>query len=202
MSAAAIAAPERLPTATSGEHATAWWGMLVLIATEATFFGALIFSYFYLALDKSAWPPAGLEPPELARPLIGTGLLLGSSLPMWWADRSAARGRLGRVAVALAVSMSMSTVFLLIQMLEYATKRFGPQANAYTSIFYVTTAFHSMHVFVALLMSAVVQLRVWLGHFTAERHLAVEILSMYWHFVGGVWIFIFAVLYLSPRLLQ
>ncbi len=198
----AVAAEGRLPTATSGDRAPAWWGMLVLIATEATFFGALIFSYFYLALDKSQWPPAGIKPPELARPLIGTALLWGSSLPMWWAEHSARKGLMGRVALSLAVSMGMSTMFFLIQMLEYATKEFGPQVNAYTSIFYAITAFHGMHVFVALIMSAVVQVRVWLGHFTAERHLAIQVLGLYWHFVGLVWVFILGSLYISPHLLQ
>jgi heme/copper-type cytochrome/quinol oxidase subunit 3 len=48
-------------------------------------------------------------------------------------------------------------------------------------------------------MNLVVQLRAWLGHFSAERHLAVTNAAMYWHFVDAVWIVVFISLYLSPR---
>ena len=38
------------------------------------------------------------------------------------------------------------------------------------------------------------------GHFTSERHLAVQNGAMYWHTVDIVWIGIVSALYLSPRL--
>ena len=38
------------------------------------------------------------------------------------------------------------------------------------------------------------------GAFTAERHLAVQNVSLYWHFVHGVWLFVFVSLYLLPSL--
>jgi heme/copper-type cytochrome/quinol oxidase subunit 3 len=48
-------------------------------------------------------------------------------------------------------------------------------------------------------MNVVVQVRAWLGHFTADRHLAVTNAGLYWHFVDAVWIVVFVSLYLSPR---
>jgi cytochrome c oxidase subunit 3 len=38
------------------------------------------------------------------------------------------------------------------------------------------------------------------GAFTAERHLAVQNVSLYWHFVHVVWLFVFVSLYLLPAL--
>jgi cytochrome c oxidase subunit 3/cytochrome o ubiquinol oxidase subunit 3 len=37
------------------------------------------------------------------------------------------------------------------------------------------------------------------GTLPAERHEAVEIAGLYWHFVDVVWIFIFTAIYLIPQ---
>jgi cytochrome c oxidase subunit 3 len=65
----------------------------------------------------------------------------------------------------------------------------------------VITAFHGVHLFVGMLMSAWTQARAWAGHFTAENHLAVQNASWYWHFVDAVWIFVFAIVYVSPHVM-
>ena len=41
--------------------------------------------------------------------------------------------------------------------------------------------------------------RSWLGHFDEHRHLAVQNVSWYWHFVDVVWIFIYLILYWTPH---
>jgi heme/copper-type cytochrome/quinol oxidase subunit 3 len=87
-----------------------------------------------------------------------------------------------------------------MQGIEYHNKQFGPTVSAYDGIFYTTTTFHGAHVAIGLLMNLYVQIRAWLGHFTEERHLAVQNAGLYWHFVDFVWLFIFASLYISPRL--
>ena len=53
-----IAIPGRkLPVGSKGHLASGWLGMLTLIATEATLFAYLLFSYFYLASHAlGTWP--------------------------------------------------------------------------------------------------------------------------------------------------
>ena len=177
------------------------WGIALFIATEAALFGCLLFSYFYLRVSAATWPPAGIEPPELALPLLGTALLLSSSIPMWFAERSIRRGRQGGLALGLALSFAMGATFLGIQVIEYAREPFTPSTNAYGSLFFTITGLHGLHVLAGLLMNGVAQVRAWLGHFSARRYLAVQNTALYWHFVDAVWIFIFAALYLSPHLL-
>ena len=41
-----------------------WWGMLVVIASEATLFGALLGTYSYLRLNTPSWPPDGIPRPR------------------------------------------------------------------------------------------------------------------------------------------
>ncbi|HEY7064797.1 MAG TPA: cytochrome c oxidase subunit 3 [Chloroflexota bacterium] len=201
MSARAIPASGRLPATTTGARATGWWGMVLLVATEATLFACLLTSYFYLRASNATWPLGDIEKPSLLLPGILTVILLSSSAPMHWAERSIRRGDGGRLALGLAISFLLGATFLSLQVIEYSRESFTPQTNAYGSLFFTITGLHGAHVLIGLLMSAVVQLRTWLGQFTARRHLAVQNVALYWHFVDAVWVFVFLSLYVSPHLL-
>ncbi|MEZ4570017.1 MAG: cytochrome c oxidase subunit 3 [Thermomicrobiales bacterium] len=73
--------------------------------------------------------------------------------------------------------------------------------NAYASLFFVITGFHGLHVVVGLLMSIYLQLRVWKGHFSPRRYLAVQNVGLYWHFVDVVWLFVLLTVYITPNTL-
>jgi heme/copper-type cytochrome/quinol oxidase subunit 3 len=175
-----------------------WWGMVLLIATEAALFAYLLFSYFYVGSLGPAWPPTG--PRELTLALPNTILLLASSGTMIWAERSARRGRQGGLRLGLLLTFAMGIVFLGIQLREYGQASFTPQTDSYGSLFYTITGFHGAHVLAGLLMLAVIQIRAWLGHFGPRRHEAVSNVALYWHFVDAVWLAVFTSLYLTPRL--
>lgn len=172
--------------------------MVLIITTEAMLFAYLLFAYFYLAsMAKTAWPPSGA--PELALVLPNTIILLASSGTMWWAESGIRAGSQLRLRLGMLGTLLLGLVFLVIQGIEYSRKGFALQANAYSSLFFTITGFHGAHVFVGLLFNIVVQIRAWLGHFTANRHLAVTNAAMYWHFVDVVWLVVFTSLYLVPH---
>ena len=181
-------------------HPTAWWGMVILILTEATLFGGLLSSYFFIRAINHTWPLGGIKAPDLHRISIFTGVLLGSSIPIFWAEAAIKRGNLRRLRVGLAVSWLMGAAFFVNQVLEYRSLGFGPRTNAYGSLFYAITGLHGAHVVIGLLISLVVQLKAGLGRLSAERHLTAQVFGLYWHFVDGVWVFVFASLYLSTHL--
>ena len=177
-----------------------WWGMVMLIATEATIFASLLASYFFIRAGSAEWPPVGIEAPKLERIGVFTVVLLASSIPLVVAERAIARGQVRRVRRLLALSFVMGLVFLVHQGFEYVDLHFGIQDNAYGSLFYVITGLHGLHVLIGLLMSLVVQAKAAVGRITAERHETLRVFSMYWHFVDVVWIFVFTSLYVSPHL--
>jgi len=195
---ATVAVERRLPLDGEGKSAPGWWGMVLLIVTEASLFVYLLFSYFYLgSMARGPWPPSGL--PELRLALPNTGVLLLSSGAMWWAESGIRRGDETRLRLGLMLTLLLGAVFLGIQLVEYRHQSFTPATSAYGSLFYTITGFHGAHVAVGLLMLAVVGLRAWLGHFSSRHHLAVTNVSWYWHFVDAVWLAVFTSLYLSPR---
>jgi heme/copper-type cytochrome/quinol oxidase subunit 3 len=176
------------------------WGIACLIATEASLFGYLLFSYLYLgSIARGPWPPSG--PPELRLVLPNTILLLLSSGSMYWAESGIKRGFAGRLRAGVVLTLLMGTGFMIVQGIEYTKLPFTPQSNAYGSLFYTITGFHGAHVIVGLVMLAVIAVRAFLGHFDSRRHEAVTNVSWYWHFVDAVWLAVFTTLYLAPNLL-
>ena len=181
-------------------RAPGWWGMALVVATDATIFALLLASYGYLGFaGNGPWPPPGSERPQLAIPLVGTVVLLASSAPIAWAEAGIRRGDVRRLAIGIGIAMALSAGFVVLQAIELTRKAFAPQTNAYGSAFFTITSFHGLHVIVALLLGAVLLVRAWRGGLDRERHLAVQNVALYWHFVGAVWIVILAVLYLSPQ---
>jgi cytochrome c oxidase subunit III len=178
----------------------AWWGMVVLIMTEATIFVGLLSAYFYTRALSPAWPQGGIAPPELSRIWVFTIVLLASSAPVVVAERAIRADRLGRVRAMLALSFVLGVAFLINQIVDYRDLGFGLRDNAYSSLFYVITGLHGLHVLVGALMSIVVQLKAWMGKLSSQRHLTLSVFGLYWHFVDAVWIFVFSSLYLSAHI--
>jgi heme/copper-type cytochrome/quinol oxidase subunit 3 len=177
--------------------------MVFLVATEAMFFTILLTSYWYLRFRHGpVWPPDGIKRPDLLLVGIMTPILLISSAPMRWAELGIKSGRIWQLRLGLFLTFVLGTTFLTLQSIEYLSKvkEFTPRTDAYGTLFFTITGFHGFHVLVGLLMNLWLQYYAWRGRFRADRYLPVEVVTLYWHFVDAVWIFIFATIYLSPHL--
>jgi heme/copper-type cytochrome/quinol oxidase subunit 3 len=188
------------PPPTDRGYDRGFWGIAMVIATEAVIFLGLVSSYFFLWAGSKQWPQGGIEAPPLARILIFTPVLLLSSVPIFWAEAAIRRGRVMQLRIGLFIAFLMGLAFLVNQADEYRALTFGWRDNAYASIFYTTTGLHGLHVFVGLLISVIVQIKAALGRYTPHRHTNVQVFSLYWHFVDVVWIVVFSSLYLAPHL--
>ncbi|HSH59037.1 MAG TPA: cytochrome c oxidase subunit 3 [Acidimicrobiales bacterium] len=204
MSTTTAAGPDSASAVTQEPHGgrgTAWWGMAVLIMTEATIFASLLSSYFFLQASSKEWPLGGIEAPELSKISLMSVVLLGSSGPMFWAEHGIRKGQVWRLKAGLIMVILMGlSFFCFLAFYEYPELTFGIKDNAYASIFYMTTALHGAHVVGGLLMLGVVLMKAFQGKITAERHVTAQVVGMYWHFVDVVWIFVFSSLYLSAHI--
>lgn len=201
MSVNAVIRADALPTKVSGSRAPLWWGMVFLLVVEATVFATLVTSYFYLRSRATEWPPAGIAPPALLLPTINAVILLVSSGAIYWADSGIRQGDQRRLKLGLAVGFVLGVLFLTLKAVEYSDQSYDWTTNAYGSIVWTITGFHSAHVVGLLGKTIAVGVLAWQGYFTRERHLGVQINGLYWHFVVAAWVPLYAVLYLSPRLL-
>jgi cytochrome c oxidase subunit 3 len=73
------------------------------------------------------------------------------------------------------------------------------QANLFGTTYYSLVGLHAFHVTVGLLALLTVALITLLGQLRQEHAERAEVLSMYWHFVDGVWVVVFIVVYVIGR---
>jgi cytochrome c oxidase subunit I+III len=181
----------------------AWWGMLLLVCTEATLFAVLLTSYFYLrATSTGGWPPDGIEDPRLLLPILMSLLLVSSDIPMVIADRRIRHGDRTGLEIGAAITFVMGAGFLILQFVEYRDDigKFHPQTDAYGSLFYTINAIHALHVLAGLFLIGWVFLRAREREITRRNSIAVQVTSLYWHFVHIAWLVILVSLYLSPHI--
>jgi heme/copper-type cytochrome/quinol oxidase subunit 3 len=188
------------PAVPARSYSTAWWGMIMLISTEAMVFAILLATYSYLEATDRVWPPTGVLRPELRLSFPFSFILWGSSIPIFWADAAIRKGRVRSLQIGLVLSGLMGLAFLLYTLKEFHDLRFGWRDSSYGSVFYTIVGLHATHVFVGLLMNAVVSIKAFQGKFSARRHESIDVFSLYWHFVDGVWVFVFGFLFLGIRL--
>jgi heme/copper-type cytochrome/quinol oxidase subunit 3 len=178
-----------------------WWGAALLVATEATLFGTLIASYFYLYSHATQWPPPGVERPSVALPLALTGALVATSVPMFLASAAARGGRRGVAASLIALAVAVQAGYLAVQIIELQgdLDSFTPRTGgAYASSYYTVLVAHHVHVLLGILMNCWLLSRLAFG-LTNYRVVATRVIALYWYFVNAVGIAVTLTI-LSPSL--
>jgi len=182
-----------------GGRSINWWGMIFFITSEALIFANFIAAYLYLEIRNGNWQ----LPTDLTYPLINTFILLASSIPVRIAGAAIAKGNQRNLKIGLFFTALMGAIFLGGQVYEYTGlfgQHFTPQATIFGSSFFMLTGFHGLHVTVGVLFLVICLLRSLRGDFTAKKHFAVQAAEMYWHFVDGVWVIVFSLVYLLPHI--
>jgi heme/copper-type cytochrome/quinol oxidase subunit 3 len=163
----------------------AWWGMVILIATEATLFTALIGTYFYLRFKTPTWPPDGIPEPKALVPLVLAGVLALTSIPMLLASRAARDGRLAATRLLLLSALVVQTGYFAYSVHDFRSQieKVPIDQNAYTSIYYTLLGADHAHVFIGLLFNVWLLGKIARG-LTLYRVNAAQAITWYWHFVN------------------
>jgi cytochrome c oxidase subunit 3 len=124
---------------------------------------------------------------------------VASSITIHFAHHALLKGNRKRFVRLLGVTLLLGFVFLGGQVYEYyefiVHKGFTLTEGAYGSAFYGLTGLHGLHVGLGAVLLSIIFIRALFGHYSAEKHVSVSTVSMYWHFVDIVWIFLVVVLY-------
>jgi cytochrome c oxidase subunit 3 len=177
---------------------TALVGMLLFIASEVMFFGGLFATYFNA---RAGVPAGGWHPPpgghlDLPLAAVLTAVLVSSSFTMQFGVWAIRRGDQGKLRLWTAITLGLGILFLGGQLYDYSQLGFSIADSSFGTVFYTLTGFHGAHVFGGVVGLTIVLARTMRGQFTGRNHVAVEAVSMYWHFVDVVWIFVFSTIYL------
>ena len=192
----------------AGGRSVNWWGMIFFITSEALIFANLIAAYLYLEIRQGFWLLPNGEPlivfsgPSLVPSvilLVNTAILWSSSFAARLFGRALAVGDQRQLKIWLLVTAIMGAIFVTLQFgVEYPhllSLGLTPQASIFGSAFFTLTGFHGLHVTIGVLFLLICWLRALRGDFAGKRVFAVEAVEMYWHFVDGVWVAVFGVVY-------
>jgi cytochrome c oxidase subunit 3 len=170
-------------------------GVVVWLASEVMFFGGLFAAWFVLKAHNGAlWPPPG-EEIEALRMAIGTAILITSSVTMHFSVQTAEHGRNRASLRWLAATVALGAVFLINEVLEWSTLTFGFSSSAFSTIFYLLTGFHGLHVLGGLILMTVVAWVVFGRGSRAPTAASIRVTSYYWHFVDVIWVVLFLTVY-------
>ena len=189
-------------------------GMWIFLVTEVMFFGGLFMAYLlYRVWYPVAWSEGSAEL-DIVLGGTNTAVLIGSSLTMAMAVRSAQTGFRRATVVYLLLTMALGLTFLVIKFFEYKHKydlghipgpNFhyeGPlasQVEIFISLYFALTGLHALHMVIGFGIMSVILWMAVKGRFSPEWYTPVELAGLYWHFVDIVWIFLFPLLYLVDR---
>jgi cytochrome c oxidase subunit 3 len=202
------------------QHACERLGIWMFLATEILFFGGLFGAYTVYRL----WYPGEFElaSSHLNRTIatVNTVFLITSSLTMTLAIRSAKLGDKGALIRNLLITFALGAGFMVLKGFEYAqdfeenllpgprfAANFRDDAVArgldpgklqlFLCFYYIMTAIHGIHILVGL---GCILWLVWearRGTIPPENYSTVEIVSLYWHLVDAIWLFLMPLLYLA-----
>lgn len=175
-------------------------GMSALIVGESAIFTIFVVAYVFY-MGKSLTGPTPQQVLEV--PILGTICLLSSSFTIWRADKAIEADRMVRFTLWLAVTIIHGAVFLMGTALEWKKLIYQHgltiSTNLFGTTFYSLVGLHATHVVVGLfLLSAtfVFSLFGWVDSRQSERF---GVIALYWHFVDGVWVVVFTLVYLIGR---
>lgn len=181
-------------------------GMYIFLASEVMFFGSLFAVYFYLFGSHIVWPP---PPPSATNefyvnwypiPVVNTVVLFSSAFTCHFAADAIAHGIRRRFFILWTATILLGLAFEFGQLYEFISA-FGRgmtlTVNSFASAFFIMTGFHGAHVLGGLILLTLVLYRATKGQFSAQHHVGVAAVTLYWHFVDVVWFFLFLILYIG-----
>jgi cytochrome c oxidase subunit 3 len=188
-------APER--TLSPGQ-----WGVLSFLLSEVALFGTLIVVYLFY-LGKDVVGPTPRQALSLLLVVGTTVCLLSSSVTIHLAEKTLERGNQGGFLLWWAATIGLGVVFLLGTAYEWygLIYHYGLtiSRNLFGSTYYTLVGLHALHVTGGVTIMLIVLGLALRRQVTTANRAGVGMVSWYWHFVDGVWVVVFTVVYLVGR---
>ena len=176
-------------------------GMWVALSGILMLFTALTSAYIVRAGLSDDWRP--LVMPRML--WLSTALILASSISLEVARRCLKREKDQAYSRWLLLTVALGVGFLAAQMLawqELVAQGIYIATNPHSSFFYVLTATHGAHLLVGIIALDYLLLSNWRPRKLSreevllKRQTAVDVVGIYWHFMGGLWVYLFILLFL------
>ncbi len=128
-----------------------------------------------------------------------TAVILLSSVTMQWAYGSAKKDNLNRVKLLVSATSVLGIVFLAGQVMawrELVKMSVYFVGNPSGSFLYVLTGLHGLHLVTAIIFLLIVLNGTWKYKVHSKNMAQMEMCTTYWHFLSGLWLYLFVFLLL------
>lgn len=174
------------------------FGFWIYLMTDCILFASL-FATFTVLRNNTFGGLSGHELFSLPFVLTETLILLTSSFTAGLATLSANRRNQNQVLGWFGITFLLGLAFLALEINEFANLTHEGNSwrrSGFLSAFFTLVGTHGAHITVGLLWMAVMMAKIYhrgLGIATVKR---LTMLSLFWHFLDIIWIFIFTIVYL------
>ncbi|HSX45471.1 MAG TPA: cytochrome o ubiquinol oxidase subunit III [Candidatus Saccharimonadia bacterium] len=174
------------------------FGFWVYLMTDCVLFASL-FATFAVLRNNTFGGPAGNELFSLPFVLIETLALLTSSYTAGLGLLAARRGDKRQVLIFFGLTMLLGLFFLTMELTEFHKLHMEGNSwrrSGFLSAFFTLVGTHGAHITAGLIWMGTMMYKVLkngLGGQTVKR---LTMLSLFWHFLDIIWIFIFTIVYL------
>jgi cytochrome c oxidase subunit III len=130
---------------------------------------------------------------------ISSIIILISSFTMQMAVRAVKRDELAQVKTFLLITLGLGLAFVFTQFLGWneLVKNdvyFADKLTPSGSFFYVITGLHLAHLAFGLLGLVITGSKSIRERYNSKNYLGISLCAIYWHFLGGLWIYLFVFL--------
>lgn len=173
-------------------------GFWIYLMTDCVLFASLFATYMVLR-GSTFGGPSGHELFSMPFVLLETMLLLTSSFTCGLAMLALRRADRTQTLWWLLITFVLGASFLVMELSEFA--HLASEGNSWTrsgflSAFFTLVGTHGLHIAVGLVWMGVLFMQLAQRGFVAGVVRRLTLLSLFWHFLDIVWIFIFTIVYL------
>ncbi|MDX5348577.1 MAG: cytochrome c oxidase subunit 3 [Hymenobacteraceae bacterium] len=172
---------------------------LWLIIISITMMFAAFTSAYIVRREEGNWLEYDL--PNIL--LVNTIILLLSSVFMQWSYFAAKKDNLKTLKVTLLLTIAFGLAFLIGQweawseLVQNNVFFGGESSNPSGSFMYVLTGVHGFHLITGLIFLLIVLISSFKYKVHSKNMLRLELCTIYWHFLGGLWIYLYIFLKLN-----
>jgi cytochrome o ubiquinol oxidase subunit 3 len=175
------------------------FGFWLFLITDCILFGTLFATYVVLQGNTNGGPtPEHLF--QMPGIIASTFILLTSSFTSGLAVLAMHAGKTRQLISWLAVTALLGAAFIALEVTEFVNMIYHEGAtigtSAFLSAFYTLVGTHGLHVSLGLIWMIGLMIQLRKRGITTVTKRKVEVISLYWHFLDVVWIFVFTVVYL------
>lgn len=174
------------------------FGFWVYLMTDLLMF-AVLFAVYAVLNGNTLGGPSGRELFSLPLALAETLILLSSSFTCGIAMIAAREGNRNQVLTWFGLTFTLGITFLGLELKEFANlihEGHTISSNAFFSSFFTLVGTHGLHIISGLLWMTITLIYVLKRGLNPHMVRKLTLLSLFWHFLDIVWIFIFTIVYL------